>query len=542
MKSKRSLAIQIIRHSIQLLAFILFPELFITVLHAVGDVVTALVNGDFSVYTLSAQLITIFVIFLVTAVWGRFFCGFLCSFGTFQELFFAMRKKVLPKKWTTPPRFEHVFQYLKYVVLVFIAVYFWIMALPMDSSFSPWGVFGMLISGNLSVVATAVKTIGFALLLVFLIGSLFIERFFCRYFCPLGALFTMVSGKRCYQIRRDESACTNCGLCERNCGMRVPILKKNAVSSGDCIDCMQCVSMCPKQCLSTNLSPAVAGTTAAIAMCGLVQIGNLTVPNVVSSSGQYSFNQSERGNYADGIYTGAGMGFRGETEVQVTVENGYITDITVLSYEDDAEFFQKAQSSILNQIISGQSIDVQNVSGATFSSNSIIDAVANALGIEKQTGTGDSDNQQEESGFNSSTGAEQTVPNESSGSGGVKESVPKLGLDSIADGTYEGEGMGFRGTTKVSVTVENGEITDITVVSYEDDESFFVRAEDGVISEIINAQSLDVTCVSGATFSCNGILEAVANALNVDFDNPNQYNKNKGGHGGIEHKKVRKSN
>lgn len=120
--------------------------------------------------------------------------------------------------------------------------------------------------------------------------------------------------------------------------------------------------------------------------------------------------------------------------------------------------------------------------------------------------------------------------------------MPKLELDSIADGTYEGEGTGFRGTTKVSVTVENGEITDITVVSCEDDESFFVRAEEGIISEIINAQSLDVSCVSGATFSSNGILEAIANALNIDFDNPNQYNTRKGGHGGIEHKKVRKIN
>lgn len=342
MKSKQSLATQIIRHSVQLLSFILFPELFITVLHAVGDVIAALVNGDFSMYTLSTQLITIFAVLLVTAVWGRFFCGFLCSFGTLQEVFFAIRKKAFPKKPTILPRFEHIFRYLKYLVLVFIAVYLWIMALPMDSSFSPWGVFGMLISGNLSVAAAAVKTVGFALLLVFLVGSLFVERFFCRYFCPLGALFTIVSGKRCYKIRRDESTCTNCGLCERNCSMGVSILKTDTVSSGGCIDCMQCVSICPNQCLSTNPSSAVAGTTTAIAMCGLVQIGNLTVPNVVLNSGEYSFNQSEQGNYVDGIYTGAGMGFRGETEVKVTVENGYITDITVLSYEDDTEFFQKA--------------------------------------------------------------------------------------------------------------------------------------------------------------------------------------------------------
>lgn len=116
-------------------------------------------------------------------------------------------------------------------------------------------------------------------------------------------------------------------------------------------------------------------------MCGLVQIGTLTVSDDMSTMIEYSFDQSEKVNYVDGTYTGVGTGFRGDTEVQVIVENGYITDITILSYEDDTEFFQKAQSSILNQILSEQTIDVQNVSGATFSSNGILEAVANALNI-----------------------------------------------------------------------------------------------------------------------------------------------------------------
>ncbi|HIX30458.1 MAG TPA: FMN-binding protein [Candidatus Blautia stercoravium] len=509
MKSKHPSVIQIIRHVVQFVAFLLFPELFITVIHALGNVVTALTNGEFSFHTLSSQLITIAAVFLMTAVWGRFFCGYLCSFGALQEFFFWISQKLPHKKNIIPARLDQILQYLKYLVLAFIAVVLWMMALPMDASLSPWGTFGMLISGNLSVMAAAVRTWGFVLLLVFLIGSLLVERFFCRYFCPLGALFTLISGKRCYKIRRDESTCIHCGLCEKACGMGVSILKKDVVSSGKCIDCMQCLTICPKECLSANPAPAVAGTAAAITMCGLVQIGNLTVQDDTTTLGVYHFAQSETGNYVDGVYTGVGAGFRGDTEVQVTVENGYITDITVLSYEDDTKFFQEAQSSILNQILSEQSIDVQNVSGATFSCNSIIDAVANALGIEKQAEEGDvvqPDDQQED---NNST----------------------LELSSIADGTYQGEGEGFRGTISVSVTVENGKITDITVVSYEDDESFFVRAEDTIISEIINAQSLDVSCVSGATFSSNGILEAVADALNVDFDNPNQYSAHEGGHG-----------
>lgn len=538
MKAKHRSWVQIVRHIVQLVAFLLFPELFITVLHALGDVVTALTHGMFSVSALWAQLITIAVVFLVTAVWGRFFCGFLCSFGALQELIFRVSQKLVPHKATLPAWADRAFRYLKYLVLAFLVVGLWIMALPMDSSLSPWGIFGMLLSGNLSVMAAAIPTVGFLLLLVFAVGSLFVERFFCRYFCPLGALFTLISGKRFYKIRRHQARCTRCGLCEKSCSMGVPILKQGVVSSGECINCMECVTVCPRQCLAANPNPAVAGTAAAITMCGLIQIGNLTVPDTVTTQDTYSFAETAaRGAYTDGVYTGSGMGFRGNTEVQVTVENGYITDITVLSYEDDPEFFQKAQSSLLGQILSAQSLDVQNVSGATFSSNGILDAVANALGIERQTQTassGQTESPQAAAESDPAGNSEQTDPEETTDTESEPDSDTIQDFSSLADGTYQGEGEGFRGTTSVSVTVENGKITDITVVSYEDDDAFFTRAESTIIGEIIDAQSLDVSCVSGATFSSNGILEAVANALNVSFENPNQSNTNarKGGHGG----------
>ena len=531
MKLKHGSVIQIIRHIVQFSAFLLFPQLFITALQALGDVVAALTQGKFTFSALSAQLITIAAVFVMTAVWGRIFCGYLCSFGALQELFFGIFRRMFHRKIVLPKRIDHVLQYLKYLVFVFIVVGLWIMNLPMDASLSPWGIFGMLVSKNLSLMAAAVHTLGFALLVVLLTGSLFLERFFCRYLCPLGALFTIISGKKCFKIRRDTAACVKCGLCEKTCSMGVSILKEDVVCSGNCINCMQCLAICPKECLSANPAPAVAGTAAALATCGLIQIGNLTVPDDINTSAAYSFDETKKGSYTDGVYTGVGAGFRGDTEVQVTVENGYITDITVLSYEDDKEFFQKAQSSIPNQIISEQSIDVQGVSGATFSSSSIIDAVANALGIEKQSATD----------YGVSSGEQKTEPDQSADSGQSadreqssteSEKGDNSALESFpaADGTYQGEGEGFRGTTSVSVTVKNGKITDITVISYEDDESFFDRAQNTVISEIINSQSLDVPCVSGATFSSNGILESVADALNVNFDNPNQYNSKKGGH------------
>ena len=84
---------------------------------------------------------------------------------------------------------------------------------------------------------------------------------------------------------------------------------------------------------------------------------------------------------------------------------------------------------------------------------------------------------------------------------------------SYMDGTYQGSGYGFRGTTTVTVVVSGGKITTITVNSYRDDKQYFDRAYSTVTKEIISSQSTDVDAVSGATYSSNGIMKAVANAL-----------------------------
>ena len=528
MSKKRGFFTQFIRHLIQLAAFILFPGLFIMVFSAVRDILAAFMGGSFSASELFPQIILVFMVFLVTVLWGRFFCGFLCSFGMLQELIFFFSKRVISGRVRIPERFDSIMKFLKYFILVFIAAGVWILALPVDSSWNPWGVFGILVSGNFSIISSAMPTVGFALLLAIMLGSLFVGRFFCRYLCPLGALFAVVSRKRLYKIRRQSDSCTNCGLCTRSCSMGIRIPEKNAVISGECIQCMQCLSICPRESLSASPAGAIAGTVAAAAIGGTVIVGNLiSFPVTETISDQQVTEKREKGNYKDGVYTGVGEGFRGTTEVQVTVEDGYIADITILSFRDDQEFFHKAQSAVINAILTEQTADVSTVSGATFSSNSIMDAVADALGNSvDSSGQSVYESNPVDSSVETGENREQTDSDESQSSGesvsepsdSGQEPDPVSGRFSVADGTYEGTGNGFRGTTSVSVTVENGAITDITINSYADDTAYFTRAQDTVISEIISTQSLDVQAVSGATFSSNSIMDAVADALGAGSD------------------------
>lgn len=87
------------------------------------------------------------------------------------------------------------------------------------------------------------------------------------------------------------------------------------------------------------------------------------------------------------------------------------------------------------------------------------------------------------------------------------------------DGTYEGTGTGFAGELTVSVTIEKGTITDIQLVDSGNDDAAYVNMAVGVIDKMLAAQTSEVDAVSGATFSSNGIMDAVAEALSL-AENP----------------------
>ena len=385
---------QLLRHGVQLISFLLFPGLFLTVFHAFRDVVMALVNGTFAFASASGSLATLAVTLGVTALWGRFFCGYLCTFGALQELLALAGRKLLPELKKVPATVDRILKYMKYGVLFALVLFVWTLQLPVDSTLSPWGVFGALLSGNLTVMGETVPTIGFGLLLGILILSFFVERAFCRYLCPLGALFTPLSSGRLFRIRRLETACTGCQQCTRTCAMGVTVHEDDFVRSGECIDCMRCMAVCRPQALRTVPAPAVAGTASALALCGLIQVGKLAVPeqpaaSTASLAGEYASEQvvsAETGSpatrYADGMYTGSGNGFRGVISAQVTVEGGRITDVTILSSSDDRDFFQRAQNGVIPAVLQAQSVNVSAVSGATYSSRGILEAVADALQLD----------------------------------------------------------------------------------------------------------------------------------------------------------------
>ena len=198
----------------------------------------------------------------------------------------------------------------------------------------------------------------------------------------------------------------------------------------------------------------------------------------------------------DGVYQGTGTGYRGDITVAVKIKDKQIASIEILSASDDEPFFGRAKG-LIDQIIKKQSTKVDTVSGATYSSKGIISAVKNALTGEKDSGTTGSSQE-------GSSGNQNTTPE---AVGSVQEPA------SYKDGTYYGTGSGFAGNLKVEVVISGGKISSIQIVETNDGSEYIQKAS-GVISQILNAQSTNnIDTVSGATFSSNGIIKAVRNAL-----------------------------
>ena len=519
--------IQIVRAIIQLIAFLTVPALFVTFFSALGGIVKALIGGSFTFSAYLGSIMFVLGIFTATLIWGRFFCGFICSFGAMQDLLHAVGK-LIPWNIKVPETADKWLKKFKYAVLLFIAVGVWGFSVTGDTVWSPWTVFGMYTSVGAWSSLQYFATLGGMFLILIMIGSLFVERFFCKYLCPLGALFSLTARFRFYPLKRQSAKCGSCILCAAKCPMSVPRSESDEVTSGECINCMKCTEICPKQNITTDTIPAISGTLAVTAIAGLSYAGILTgMPDNTETedpSAEIAEDTGSSGLFPDGTYTGTGKGFRGDINVTVNVGSGVITDITVNLYQDDKDFFSRAQSEIIAAVLQTQSTDVDTVSGATFSSTGLIAAIKDALGEEAAVTTTAHETETTRRRKETMTESQTT---ETTPEASAQASAP---ADAYADGIYTGSGTGLRGQTNVTVTVENGEITDITVTSYQDDRQYFTRAESGVITSILQAQSVDVDTVSGATFSSNSIKEAVANALGIEFTNPNNTMQN--GHGG----------
>ena len=189
------------------------------------------------------------IIILFGLLLGRTICGWLCPMGLAQELLYKIKTPKLKKSKTT-----RVLSYLKYVILIALVVIVPLFfAIPGFCEYiCPAGTFeggvGLLSNPNNEGMLAMLGPLfswKFILLILFIVASVFVYRVFCRFFCPLGALYGFFCRLALIGVKLDKNKCTDCGLCVDVCKMDI----KN-VGDHECISCGACISVCPAKAIT----------------------------------------------------------------------------------------------------------------------------------------------------------------------------------------------------------------------------------------------------------------------------------------------------
>ncbi|MCF7861454.1 4Fe-4S binding protein [Candidatus Woesearchaeota archaeon] len=217
-----------------------------------GGIETLLVfitTGGFVPRILMSSLILSIGVFLTVLFFKRGFCGWICPFGTIQELLGLITKK---KKL---PAFDRPARYLKYILLIAILLLTTYTGYLVFRDYDPFLTFfhfGKGIFWDFEPDAIITHTIAFAITITVLIASVFISRVWCKYLCPLGAGMAIFSRFGLTSIVRDSKNCNKCKRCDKVCPVGVKVSNVKKIKDTECIDCKICVDECPKKVLKNQ--------------------------------------------------------------------------------------------------------------------------------------------------------------------------------------------------------------------------------------------------------------------------------------------------
>ncbi|MBQ9156144.1 MAG: 4Fe-4S binding protein [Eubacterium sp.] len=233
---------------IRLVFFLIYPALFATAFTGIKMIVKQLAAVSSIPWNPFVETLVILLVF--TIVFGRFFCGFACAFGTYGDFIYFLstwiRKKMKKRPLHVFDKVSGFMQYLKYVVLGAVLVLCVKGEDSLINLYSPFTTFS-----RLHTLKLPMNRAGAGIFFAITLGMALESRFFCRFLCPMGAVFSLMPVLPFSVIKRDRENCIkNCKACRMACpaSLDIPSTEEgDNILSGECFGCGKCIRRCPRQ-------------------------------------------------------------------------------------------------------------------------------------------------------------------------------------------------------------------------------------------------------------------------------------------------------
>ena len=227
---------------------VVIPLLSSASLHAVcpfGGVVSLYqfaAVGTFTQKIHQSSFVLMILVFTLAFLFGSVFCGWVCPLGSAQEWVGKLGKRIFKKRYNhfIPRRIDQYMRYLRYVMLAWVIYMTASTGKLAFGDIDPYYALFNFWTGEVAIT-------GLVVLGITLLASLAVERPWCKYACPYGALLGITNLFSVFSIRRRESTCKSCDLCTRDCPMNIHVHAVKVVRDHQCIGCLECTSeaVCP---------------------------------------------------------------------------------------------------------------------------------------------------------------------------------------------------------------------------------------------------------------------------------------------------------
>jgi NosR/NirI family nitrous oxide reductase transcriptional regulator len=236
--------LQIIRRITQILSLVFFTGLFVLAFTSFQTFYTMLINHNFSAAKLELLRAPLGMVLILSLLFGRIFCGWFCAFGALNDFLYYLSQKLFKFQWRVKPSLDSCLKSVKYIILGLIIIFAWTFKLIAIDEYRSWNVFAQLKRVFNGQLIPSISWLIFGLITV---GMLLIERFFCKYLCPLGAILAPFSKVSLTKISKPSADCDPCQCCSATCPMGLDLSTLETVNSGECIRCLECVTTCPRK-------------------------------------------------------------------------------------------------------------------------------------------------------------------------------------------------------------------------------------------------------------------------------------------------------